>query len=178
MTTVDGSPYEMTVYPGIIDPGRCYTDVPTPIIPEQEAGVAFNFNIQFVDLYGNQHYQALEDELIGGMIVEVDAIYLDHDDWPSPIGVPDDPTWMATYGTTVPASTISDNGDGTIVVALKIRRAGDYSIEIKVDTVQIADSPLTALLEVAPSISINGANCVAVEVQEATNAGFTYQFMI
>ena len=55
-TIVNGSPHTFTVYPGQIDPVQCYTDVSTPTIPQQEAGVPFEFNIFFIDIYSNLHY--------------------------------------------------------------------------------------------------------------------------
>lgn len=55
-TIVNGSPYTFNVHLGLIDPARCYTDLPTQIILQQEAGVPFEFNIFFVDIYNNLHY--------------------------------------------------------------------------------------------------------------------------
>ena len=90
-TTVNGSGYQMTVYPGQVDPGQCYTDLTGS--PTQTAAVAFTYKIQFIDLWGNVHYQTMNDDIAAGMTVEVVADYENHDNWPSPIGVDDDPSW-------------------------------------------------------------------------------------
>ena len=44
-TTVSGSSYSVTVYPGTVDPVLCYTDVPVPTTESQTADVAYTFNI-------------------------------------------------------------------------------------------------------------------------------------
>ena len=109
------------------------------------------------------------------MVVLAEATYINHDDWPSLIGVPDVPDWETTYGTTI-QGTLSDSNDGTIAASLDIQRAGNYTLTITVDGVHITN-PYNLLLEVAPS-SLNAVNCVAVAVPETTHAGFSYQFLI
>lgn len=106
------------------------------------------------------------------MTVVVRATYLNHDEWPSPIEVPDDPNWTTTYGTTI-LGTVKDSGDGKMAATLTIYRAGDYTLEILVNGIHIADSPHQSLLKVVPS-SLNGANCEVVEVPVTMNAGFNY----
>lgn len=41
----------------------------------------------------------MQDELDAGMTVTVVADYVNHDNWPSPIGIADYATWIADYGT-------------------------------------------------------------------------------
>ena len=45
--------------------------------------------------------------------VIVKAVYQNHDDWYSPIGVSDLANWQTTYGTVILGMTI-DNNDGTM----------------------------------------------------------------
>lgn len=33
-TEIAGSPFTVTVYPGLVDPTKCYSDVPSSSIPE------------------------------------------------------------------------------------------------------------------------------------------------
>ena len=62
-------------------------------------------------MWDNLHYQTLTDELSAGMVITVKAVYIDHNNYPSNIGVADDPDWQTTYGTTITGSA-SDNNNG------------------------------------------------------------------
>ena len=55
-TTISGSQFKVFVYPGLVNPSLCYSDVPSSNILEQTANVAYNFKIYFVDFYGNLHF--------------------------------------------------------------------------------------------------------------------------
>lgn len=90
-TEVSGSPFSVTVFPGQVDPLKCYTDLTGS--PTETAAVAYDFSINFVDIWDNLHYQTMTDDLAGGMTVTVTADYVNHDNWLSPIGVDDDPNW-------------------------------------------------------------------------------------
>ena len=57
------------------------------------ANVAYTFTIQFVDVWGNEHYWTMTDELTAGMAITVTADYVHHDNYPSPIGVADLTDW-------------------------------------------------------------------------------------
>ena len=70
---------------------QCYTDI--PVSPTETASITYDFSIQFVDLWGNEHYLTMTDDIVAGMKVSVTAVYVNHDNWPSPIGVLDDPDW-------------------------------------------------------------------------------------
>lgn len=139
-TEISGSPFTLTVIPGQIDPVQCYTDMPSS--PTMGAGTSFDFSIWFVDLWGNLHTAStLENELsLGGYIVDSNTVYDNHDDWFSPIGVPDIPDWMLTYGTTLSATPQVMN-DGTRQGQVQIERAGAYTLQITVDGTQVKDAP-------------------------------------
>ena len=109
------------------------------------------------------------------MVVTVAATYDNHDDWPSPIGVLDDPSWITTYGTTISGSAI-DSNDGTMAGSMTIQRAGDYTLSISVDGVHVINSP-HAYLEVAPA-AIYGPFCEPVDVPVILYAGYDYEFEI
>ncbi len=44
--------------------------------------------------------------------IEILALYQDHDDWLSPIGIPDLYQWQRVYGTDT-AGIATNNGDGS-----------------------------------------------------------------
>ena len=90
-TEISGSPFTVTVDPGEIDPAACYTSLTGS--PLTQAASAYGFTISFVDLWGNLHYQTLSDEISDGMAVTVVADYVNHDNYPSPIGVADLTSW-------------------------------------------------------------------------------------
>jgi len=48
------------------------------------AGTTYLFTIQLVDIYGN-----LLIDGDNGDDIEIKALYQNHNDWPSPIGIPD-----------------------------------------------------------------------------------------
>ena len=47
------------------------------------------------------------------LLVAVYAVYINHNDWPSPIGVADLTDWQTIYGTSISGTAI-DNNDGTM----------------------------------------------------------------
>ena len=72
--------------------------------------------------------------------VVINAVYKDHDDWLSPIGVADFADWQTIYGTSI-LGTASDNNDGTMTGSVTIKRAGSYALSIKVNGIDIIGSP-------------------------------------
>ena len=54
------------------------------------------------------------------LIVVVQAVYNNHDDWLSPIGVADLTNWQTTYGTSILGTAI-DNNDGTMTGSVTIQ---------------------------------------------------------
>lgn len=145
-TTLSNSPKSVTVYPGQIDPTKSYTNLSGS--PLTQASVAFNFVKSFVDLWDNLHYQTLSDDIAAGMVVTITADYINHDNYPSPVSVPDLSGWQSTYGTSL-TGTSADNNDGTMTGTLTVMRAGSYRLTIQIDGVNIIGSPFTHL-EVEP----------------------------
>ena len=72
--------------------------------------------------------------------VIVKAVYDNHDDWPSPIGVADLTNWQTNYGTSI-SGTASDNDDGTNKGSVTIQRAGSYTLSITVNGIDTVGSP-------------------------------------
>ena len=71
------------VTPASADPSQSYYNGEITEVPEQTAGESYNFVIQLVDEFGNKLSES-------GGTVNVQATYNNHNDWLSPIGVPDD----------------------------------------------------------------------------------------
>ena len=92
------------------------------------------------------------------MVVTVTATYVNHDNYPSPIGISDDSNWQTTYGTSLSGSS-SDSNDGTMASTVTIQRAGTYSLTVMIDSIDVISSPYN-YLEIAPT-TIEGTNCVA-----------------
>ena len=109
------------------------------------------------------------------MTVTVVADYVNHDNYPSPIGVADDPNWMTTYGVSI-TGTATDNNDGTMTASLNILRAGTYSVSVKVNEIHVTGSPFD-FLEIEPA-SISAPNCVVSGMPESILAGSTGFFLI
>jgi len=54
-----------------------------------------------------------------GLNVVVTAVYDDHDDWSSPIGVVDFTNWQTIYGTSI-LGTATDSNDGTMAGSVTV----------------------------------------------------------
>ena len=85
-------------------------------LPSTSNIVVNAYKINFVDLYGNLHYQTMIDD---GLTVYVKADYQNHDEWLSPIGVADLVNWQSIYGTSV-SGTANYNNDGTMTGSVTI----------------------------------------------------------
>ena len=72
--------------------------------------------------------------------VAINAVYYNHDDWPSHIGVADLTDWQTIYGTSIPGTAI-DKNDGTMTGSVSIKRAGTYTLSITVNDAHITNSP-------------------------------------
>ena len=169
-TNIIGSPFFLTVYPGLVDPNLCYSDV--PLLSIQTANVAFTYKIYFVDLYGNLHYQTMIDD---ALTVVVKADYKNHDDWSSPIGVADFADWQSVYGTSILGTAI-DKNDGTMIGSMTIQRAGTYTLSITVGGIHIKGSP-HSYFKIKPA-SLHAPYCVPVDIVETMYAGYDYKFLI
>ena len=74
--------------------------------------------------------------ILNGLTVVVKADYINHDDWPSHIGVADLTDWRSVYGTSI-SGTVNYKNDGTIYGSVSIKRAGTYALSITVNGVHI-----------------------------------------
>ena len=79
------------MHPGEIDSSLCFTSVSGS--PITEASFTTTYTIQFVDLWSNEHYYTLTDELNAGMVVTVVGDYVHHNNYLSPIDIPDLTDW-------------------------------------------------------------------------------------
>ena len=66
-TTINSSPFTVTIVPGEIDPLQSYTNLSGS--PLTTADVTYDFLMSFVDLWGNLHYLTLTDDVAAGMTV-------------------------------------------------------------------------------------------------------------
>ena len=73
-TEIIGSEFPVAVYPSLVDPTRCYSDVPSSDTLKLTANVAYNFKINFVDIYGNLHYQTMTDDALN-VVVKADLVW-------------------------------------------------------------------------------------------------------
>lgn len=120
---------------------------------------------------GNEHDQLSSyADPDPGKVVSFQVVpqYDNHDDWPSQIGAPDYPTWMIDFPSVV---SYVDNADGTSTTTIQIFRAGEYTLDLKVDGVHISDSPKT--LKVEPAY-LYEPYCVVHEVPPPLYAGITH----
>ena len=106
------------------------------------------------------------------MTVSLTATYDNHDEYLSPIGVPDEESQAATTHT----GTLADNNDGTMSATLSIDKAGEYLLSTLVNSVDVQNSPLS-FMRVVPS-DLNVANCVPVDVPSLMYTGLPYSFLI
>lgn len=117
---IKGSPFDLEVLPGEISPSKSFTTVTAEAISQMVAGTTYRFTTQLVDIYGIL--------LIGGentQEIEIRANYLNHDEWPSPIGVADMTDWAFIYGRDI-IGISSNNKDGSYLSQLTIYRAGAF----------------------------------------------------
>ena len=105
-----GSPITAVVYPGEIKSAICTSTVSSAEILQFRAGITYFFTITFVDVYGNIHFQTMTDDMLN---VSIMANYVNHDEWPSAISIPDAADWQAVYGTNIAGIAI-ENNDGTM----------------------------------------------------------------
>ena len=107
------------------------------------------------------------------LLVAVNAIYKNHNDWPSPIGVADLTDWQTIYGTSISGTAI-DKDNGTMTGSVIIKRAGIYTLSITVNGFHIKNSPHSAF-KVKPA-SLYAPSCVPVGIAETMYAGYDYSF--
>lgn len=107
--------------------------------------------------------------------IDILATYLDNSDWPSPIGIPDLANWAAIFGKNI-AGIASTKGDGTYTCQLTIFRAGSFTLNVKVNGLDVRNSPWN-VLEVRPT-TLYAPSCVPLDIPTTMIAGTQYQFTI
>ena len=106
----------------------------------------------------------------------VQASYDNHDHFVSPLGVEDNPVWLAQVE--VPATgTFISSGNGYFTTQIAIETAGEYLLSIEVENEQIRDFPY-AYLKIWPQTEIYAPNSVLVDLPEVMEANFSYQFFL
>lgn len=141
-------------------------------ITQLRAGITYFFTITFLDIYGNTHFQTMTDD---GLDVAIMADYVDHDAWPSPIAIADAADWQAVYGSNISGIAI-DNSDGTMTGQVTIYRAGEYTLNIQVNSLHISQSPHSPL-QVKPTY-LYAPYCVPLGIPATMTAGTPYSFQI
>ena len=172
-TEISGSPFAVTILPGEVYPPLCYTDISGSQLTQ--TNLAYSFNIFFRDEEYNLHYKTMNDEIAAGLVVSVTFDYVNHDNYPSPLGIADDSDWQSIYGTSH-AGTLTDNNDGSMTASVTILRAGTYLITVQVDGIDVIGSPYEHL-EIEPT-SILPSNCVADGIEASMTAGYDYTFRL
>jgi hypothetical protein len=124
-----------------------------------------------VDIYGN-------DLIRGGNgdEIEILALYVDHSEWNSEIGIEDLPGWSSVYGKDT-LGLVSDNADGSYSCQITIYRAGKYTFQIKVNGQHILNSPWSEKLLVKPT-SLYAPACIPKDIPTDMEAGVQYTFQI
>lgn len=117
-----------------------------------EAGITNFFTITMKDIHEN-----LLTSSVATTKIEIMATYLDHDQYPSPIGIADLTDWQSTYGQNI-AGIALDNGDGTYAAQITIYKAGRFTLNIRVNTLDIKNSPFRTI-EVSPT-NVYGPSCI------------------
>ena len=118
----------------------------------------------------------MQDELDAGMTVTVVADYDNHDNWQSPISIPDLTTWTTDYGTSINGASLLAASDGTVSETVPIVWAGTYTVTVEVDGTNVVGSPYTSL-EVHPTV-LSAPECVADGIPTLIYAGFDYSFQV
>ena len=137
-----------------------------------KAGTTYYFTTVLVDIYKNH----LISNPAEGTKIEIKARYLNHDDWTSPIGVPDLKQWQQVFGKDI-VGIASSNNDGTFSSQITLYRAGSYQLSVQVNGADVTDSPFTTQLKVRPT-DLYAPACVMKDVKTEMTAGVPVQFEI
>lgn len=135
-----------------------------------EAGITYFFTIQMRDIYNSKQIMKQPDTTI-----EILASYLDHDDWPSPISIPDLNDWQSIYGSNIQGIAL-DQGDGTYEAQLTIYKAGSFTLNVRVNSLDLEDSPFTPI-EVSPT-NLYAPSCITLGIPDTMIAGTEYSLKI
>lgn len=110
------------------------------------------------------------------MKVTATVDYVNHDNYPSPIGIADLSNWTTLYGTRISTTAKEVDFDGTMQGKVTVKRAGTYTLTVQVDYVNVVGSPFSSL-EVTPT-SLDGFSCVTQSIDTQMYAGYDYSFLI
>ncbi len=171
---IKDSPFTVKIIPGEVSPANCITTLGLGPLTAT-AGMTRFFTITTYDVYNNKEVQSYDDTE-----VEILAQYVDHDDYQSPIAVPDLANWAVIHGKDVSGIAL-DRKDGTYASQFTIFRAGKFTLSIKISNEHVKRSPYggpeSDYLYITPS-DIYAPNCVVKQVVTAYTAGTTSSFLI
>lgn len=158
----------MKIVPGEVSPTNCITTLGLAPL-SVKAGTTKFFTVTTYDLFNNLEVQSYDDTH-----VDILARYVEHTTlYSSPISVPDLPNWSFIYGKDISGIAL-DRFDGTYASQFTIYRAGTYALSIKVNEVDVKQSPYqmaeSDYLYVTPS-DLYAPNCIVKQVVLAYTAG-------
>jgi hypothetical protein len=124
-----------------------------------------------VDIYGN----LLVASSTTNTTIDIMATYLDHNDWPSPIGIADFTNWQQIFGQNI-AGIALDESTGLYSCQITIYKAGKFTLNVKANTLDVKDSAY-------PTITVEPTNiyapaCVSLGIPATMVAGTTYTFQV
>jgi hypothetical protein len=173
---ISGSPWSMLCEPGEIDPVHCNHSI--SVLPmDLTAGITFFFTVTTKDMYAN-----LIKDRRDNTTLNINATYTDHNDYLSPLPVPDLYDWRRIYGYDIAGLAIfnnlsNDHPHSTYTTQLTIFRAGTYSLDVMVNHRHIIGSPLPDQVKVRPALLYAPA-CIVYGLPLTMTAGSTYTFQI
>lgn len=177
---ISGSPWTTIVSPGEIDPTECSHSIPVGAGESEVAmvaGITHFFEIITRDINGNLIKSSRENTT-----VEITAVYENHVDWTSPLSVPDFLNWEEIYGRDIAGLAAFDNttdpdSDSTYRGQVTIYRAGTFTLQVRINGIDVQESPMPAWLRVAPS-DLYAPNSIVQGLLLQMTAGDTYTAQI
>lgn len=121
--------------PGEVSSSNSLTSIQSGDLLEFQAGTTYLFTIYLRDIYDNALLTGDSESEI-----KIQAVYVNHNDWPSPIGATDLHNWEVLYGRNI-VGLASDNQDSTYQGQLTIYRAGYFSLNVMINGQHVINSP-------------------------------------
>jgi archaellum component FlaF (FlaF/FlaG flagellin family) len=156
---ISGSPWIMICSAGEVAPGESSHSIDPAASVEITAGITYFFYLTLRDIFSN----VIRNER-GNTSVSIQATYLDHDSWLSPLTassdtadvLPDLKHWEQIYGKDVEGLAIFRNvtisePDATYVGQFTIYRAGKFTLDVEVNNLPVRSSPLPLPVLVSPA---------------------------
>lgn len=165
--SISGSPFTVVVSTGDIS-ATSTTTVSTPI--NIDAGSTYFFSIVAKDLYSSLITTGGESTLISIM-----AYFQNANSYTSPISVADLTNWQQIYGTDI-AGAVEDLGTGTYIGQVTIFKAGVFTLDVKINSIQVTGSPFSTLT-VSP-VEVYAPNSVPTGVPTTAVAGVASTFKV